>query len=268
MATPALVEKTHTSAEVIHLGRKPIPFLKDALSLAMAREISIPPIDAPFLVQTHDATPNYLLAQTVRQSNFDTTGIILPLVGYAQDPSDTALMAGAAAQRGLDRIEVQFGPKAKTHMLGVLFGQEQPTLEALMHLDAAWGTTVDGLKVPNNPLGDALRERGTIALKTLAEQHAHGYAGLTNRQFEGNGGQILNVTEDLMLPVVAMPELDNITPSMLAHGYQKPIGQQTDIERYLRRGGVSGNDLLRAVLASIKGKEGANNLDIHERSLP
>lgn len=267
MTKPA-PEQTHTSAEVLRLGRKPIPFLRDALSLAMAREISIPPVDAPFLVQTHNATPNYLLAQTVRQSNLDTTGIILPLVGFAQDPSDTALMAGAAAQRSLDQIETQFGPQAKTHMLGVLFGQEQPTLEALMHLDMAWGTTVDGLKIPNNPLGDALRERGAVALRSLAEQQPHGYAGLTGRQFEGNGGQILDVTEDLMLPVVAMPELDGVTPPMLAHGYQKPIGQQTDIERYLRRGGVSGNDLLRAVLASIKGKEGANNLDMHERSLP
>lgn len=267
MTKPA-PEQTHTSAEVLHLGRKPIPFLRDALSLAMAREISIPPVDAPFLVQTHDATPNYLLAQTVRQSNLDTTGIILPLVGYAQDPSDTALMAGAAAQKSLDQIETQFGPHAKTHMLGVLFGQEQPTLEALMHLDMAWGTTVDGLKVPNNSLGDALRERGAIALKTLADQQPHGYAGLTNRQFEGNGGQILDVTEDLLLPVVVMPELDMITPPVFAHGYAKPMGQQTDIERFLRRGGVCGNDLLRAVLASIKSMQGSNNLDMHERSLP
>lgn len=153
-------------------------------------------------------------------------------------------------------------------MLGVLFGAEEPTLDALMLLDRAWGTTVDGLKVPNNPLNNAVRERGTSALKALAEKQPHGYAGLTNRQFDGNGGQLLNVTEDLILPSVAMPELDFITPSMLAHGYQKPISQQTDIERFLRRGGVCGNDLLRAVLASIKGKEGANNLDIHERSLP
>lgn len=267
MTKPPL-EATHTSAEVLRLDRKPIPFLKNALDLAMAQGMSIPPVDAPFLIQTHNATPNYLLAQTVRQSNLDTTGIILPLVGYAQDPSDVALMAGAAAQRSFDMIEAQHGQKAKTHMLGVLFGQEQPTLEALMHLDAAWGTTVDGLKVPQNIQGVALRERGVEAVKALAEQQPHGYAGLTNRQFEGNGGQILDVTEELMLPVVVMPELDAITPAIFAHGYAKPRNEQTDLERFLRRGGVCGNDLLRAVLASIKAMQGANNLDRHEQSLP
>lgn len=257
--------------EMLQPQRHSIPFVSQILRIGMNEQINIPTIDACFLAQEHGATTNYLLAQTIRQNSLDTTGILGHLVGYAHTQSDTAFYAAASAQYALDALQAVKGEEAKKRMLSVLFENAPPTIEDIINLDMTWGTTVNGLKQIGSPQAAALREKNLAALMDLATFKTNGkVARLTQREFEagGNGGHLSDVTESLLLPRVAMPELDAIVPPMLRHGYPEPKENQNDLVRFLRRAGILGNDLTRSVIDYITGREANTNFRQVVESMP
>ena len=258
--------------EVLQPQRHSVPFVREILRIGLNDQINIPTVDACFLAQEHSATTNYLLAQTIRQNSLDTTGILGHLLGVAHDPSDAAFYAAASAQQALDALLTTKGVNAQKQMLCVLFEQAPPTLEDVINLDATWGATVNGLKSIASPQAVAFRERNLTMLRALAQYRSGGQiAHLAQREFESGGsneGHLSDVTESLLLPKIEMSELDIIVPPMLRHGYGEPKESQIDIVRFLRRGGILGNDLTRSIIDYINGREQSSFFDQHQQLLP
>jgi hypothetical protein len=275
MSTPTEAQ-TLGRIEVLQRTPRSIPFIHTALALARFEGISIPHVDVPFLGREHAATEKYLFAQTERQNTSDTSGVMWRLVGFADTPSEAAVYAKLSAQKALETLEATVGKKAKNEALSVLFEDKDPqniTLSDLINLDWAWGETVNGLKFARNGLNLGLRAKGIQMLNTLVQQESHiGLAGLTQRQPIYGGincdGCLADITESLKLPVIAMPEVDAIVPDSLRHGYPVVKENQPDAIRFVRRGGVLGNDIFRAVLNSIVATQQTQPLGNHQSSMP
>jgi hypothetical protein len=274
MTTPTETQ-TLGRIEVLQRAPRSIPFIHTALALARLQGISIPHVDVPFLGREHAATEKYLFAQTERQNSLDTSGVMWRLVGFADSPSEAAVYAKLSAQKALETLEATVGKKAKNEALSVLFEDKDPqniTLSDLVNLDWAWGETVNGLKFARNGLSQGLRAKGIEMLNTLVQQESHtGLAGLTQRQpiYGLNcDGCLADITEGLKLPVMAMPEVDAIVPDSLRHGYPVAKENQPDAIRFVRRGGVLGNDIFRAVLNSIVATQQTQSFGVHQATMP
>ena len=272
-------EQTIKSPEFTMLNREPIPLVKPLINELNNLGINFSPYDSHGLSLSFDEdyTMKYLLSRTTRNLG-DQTGFLCHLLGVSKDKQDTKDIV-VRIGNGLIQTLVSNPQYADFESVAsVLDGEKTPNLQDLRTIDVLTGLAVGSVKAVAQERGLAearyddatydawlFREFSKLQIKSLAKAKG-GLKRLLNREsITDSSGNILNIFQTLVVPLVDVRELRAILPDELNRNINlhAPLVSDDNIFGLLARLNMFGSDVARYLIRLANDKIASQKIIEH-----